>query len=57
MKYKKQYGNKTKQKAYINACDCLYNGYSKEQWNNCGISEAEAVEIWAVAFRDITSVY
>lgn len=52
--YKNRYGKSITQQAYINAYLCLYNGYSRKNWNNCGIPEEDSDEVWQAAFRDIT---
>ena len=57
IQYKNRYGKSITQQAYINAYLCLYNGYNWENWNNCGISESEAEEVWQTAFRDITKAF
>ena len=38
------------QAAYENACVCLYNGYGRNMWNSCGLSEEEADKIWNEAY-------
>lgn len=39
MKYKNRYTDKAKQNAYMNACDCLYFGFGKIFWNDCGCND------------------
>lgn len=46
------FGNTTYNKAYQNAITCLYNGLSRSEWNNCGIDEYIADEIWNKAVYD-----
>lgn len=53
MYYKKRYTNQQKQNAYMNACDCLYYGYGKSDWNNCGLSDEDAAEVWKQAHKDL----
>lgn len=53
MYYKNRYSNKQKQNAYMNACDCLYYGYGKSYWNNCGLSDDDATKVWSQAYKDI----
>ena len=53
MRYKNRYGNKQKQDAYMNACDCLLYGYGRSYWNACGIEEHEQDEVWRAAIRDL----
>ena len=43
------FGNIDKQRAYQNAIDCMCNGYWKEDWDSCGLSEWESEEVWQVA--------
>jgi len=52
MKYKVRYNDQTKQNAYMNACDCLFYGYGKSYWNDCGCNDRE--EIWLQAKRDMS---
>ena len=52
-----RYGNSPKQAAYENAYDCMCYGISRKDWNSCGISEAEADEVWIAAFVDITRIF
>lgn len=56
IKYKTKYGNRIKQRAYINACDCLRFGYTMDMWDDCGIDEAERNEIWLQARMDFARV-
>ena len=36
--------------AFLNACDCLYYGYWRQAWNDCGLEDAEArVRVWEAA--------
>ena len=42
---------KQEQKAFENACACLYYGYSRKDWNSCGLSEEDATRIWKDAFN------
>lgn len=51
---KKRYKSIQKQAAYENAYDCLYYGYGKSVWNNCGLDEDTSNEVWNQAFKDIT---
>ena len=39
------------QAAFENACDCLYNGYGRKDWNSCGLSVEDATRIWKDAFH------
>lgn len=39
MQYKNRYTDKAKQNAYMNACDCLYFGFGKIFWNDCGCND------------------
>lgn len=48
-----EFDDKAKQNAYMNACDCLYYGYSKEFWNDCGIAPEERNEVWRQARLDV----
>ena len=38
--------------AYLNAIDCLYYGYGRSYWNNCGLSKEDADRIWEMAHED-----
>lgn len=51
---KNRYSDIQKQAAYENAYDCLYYGYGKSTWNNCGLDEDTSNEVWNQAFKDIT---
>lgn len=53
MIYRQRFKDKTKQNAYMNACDCLYYGYGREFWNDCGIAPEERNEVWRQAKLDI----
>lgn len=53
MSYKKRFADDQKQFAYENACDCLYYGYGKRYWNNCGLSEHDAEKVWEKAYSDM----
>lgn len=44
------YEDNVKEAAYENACDCLYYGYGKQDWNNCGLSDNEAKIVWNKAY-------
>lgn len=50
MKYKNRYTDKAKQNAYMNACDCLYFGFGKIFWNDCGCNDDS---VWDQAMRDM----
>lgn len=39
--------------ALLNAKDCLKYGYSKQHWNNCGVSEKLACDIWKQAIKEL----
>lgn len=54
MTYKKRYSDPIMQNAYMNACDCLYYGYGKNTWNDCGIHEDLRDIVWKQAWRDMT---
>ena len=43
------FNNAEKQRAFENAISCLYNGYWKEDWNSCELSEWESEEVWNAA--------
>lgn len=43
------YGNTTYNRAFQNAVTCLYSGYSKNEWDSCGVDEYIAEEIWQKA--------
>ena len=45
--------NEIIQAAYENACDCLYYGYGKSAWNNCGLPKPTANMIWERAKYDL----
>ena len=49
MMYSERYEDKAMQNAYKNACECLFYGYDKDFWNDCGIDEAERKEVWRQA--------
>lgn len=52
---KNRYNNDgQKQAAYENACDCLYYGFGKNVWNNCGLDEQLSKEVWKQAFEDMS---
>lgn len=53
--YKRRYSDKTKQNAYMNACDCLYYGYGIAYWNDCGCDDR--MEVWKQAKRDMAEVF
>lgn len=52
--YKKRYKDQAKQNAYMNACDCLKYGYSRDFWNSCGIDKNDEQGIWDKAVKDMT---
>lgn len=52
MKYKKRYIDKVKQNVYMNACDCLYYGYGKSYWNDCGCNDRD--HVWKQALADMS---
>lgn len=52
---KHKYIDKQKQAAYENAYECLYFGYGKTYWNNCGLTEDVSEDIWKQAYDDICS--
>lgn len=54
--YKKRYANTTKQNAYMNACDCMLYGYGRSYWNNCGLDESAADEVWNQAYTDMETI-
>lgn len=42
--------------AYQNACDCIYYGYGKSYWNDCGLdNESIANQVWKAAKNDLAS--
>ena len=43
--------NPTKQAAFENACDCLWFGCGRKDWNNCGLSPKESDEVWKKAYE------
>ena len=53
MTYKKRYNDTQRQNAYMNACDCIYYGYWRTYWNNCGLDNEESVKVWEQAVKDI----
>lgn len=52
---KNRYTDLQKQAAYENTYDCLYCGYGKSYWNNCGLDEETSKEIWEQAYEDTCS--
>lgn len=54
MQYKNRYTDKVKQNAYMNACDCLYFGFGKIFWNDCGCNDDS---VWDQAMRDMGCIY
>lgn len=50
---KRRYTDIQKQAAYENAYDCLYYGYGKSVWNNCGLNEEDSIKVWKQAHKDI----
>lgn len=46
----KYHDNLQKQAAFDNACDCLWFGCGRKDWNNCGLSPEESDEVWHEAF-------
>lgn len=52
MKYLIRYTDQAKQNAYMNAIDCLYFGYGKIYWSDCGCSDRDSV--WEQAVKDMT---
>ena len=57
MTYKNRYTDQAKQYAYMNACDCLYYGYGRKYWNDCGLNTDEANAVWKQAYEDMTSEF
>ena len=57
MIYKNRYTDRTKQYAYMNACDCLRFCFSKKHWNACGLNAEEANAIWKQAYKDMASEF
>lgn len=51
MAYKNRYTDKVKQNAYMNAIDCLYFGFTKIFWNDCGCDDRDSV--WDQAVKDM----
>lgn len=49
---KRRYGNKQKQRAYMNAFNCIMHGYGKNFWDSCGLDEIEADYVWQAATED-----
>lgn len=48
----KHYSNELRlQAAFENACDCLYYGYGRQYWNDCGLPKKEADKVWKEAHR------
>lgn len=45
--------NNIKRDALLNAKDCLYYGYGKAFWNDCGLSKNVAHEIWEQAKKEM----
>ena len=45
------YEDSRKQKAFQNAVDCIYNGYRKENWDDCNVDPWERDGIWINAKR------
>ena len=42
--------------AYQNACDCIYYGYGKSYWDDCGLdNESIANQVWKAAKNDLAS--
>lgn len=52
---KTRYKDMQKQAVYESAYDCLYYGYGKSDWNNCGLDEEVSTLVWEQAFNDICS--
>lgn len=50
------YQDDSKEAAYENACDCLYYGYGKQYWNNCGLSETDSNIVWSEARNKLSSL-
>lgn len=46
---KRMYTDNTRQAAFENACDCMIYGYGRTVWNDCGLSDADAKEVWETA--------
>lgn len=38
---------------YMNACECIYYGYSFDTLNTCGLGDFTAKMIWNEAFNDL----
>lgn len=54
MAYKNRYADKVKQNAYMNAIDCLYFGFTKIFWNDCGCDDRDSV--WNQAVKDMEAM-
>ena len=53
MPYQQRFESNIKQKAYRKACECIYYGYSKEFWDDCGLNEEDRKEVWMQARLDV----
>jgi len=53
MVYRERFKDKVKQKAYMNACDCLFYGDGQELWDDCGLDAVDRREVWAQARFDV----
>ena len=51
MKYPKYYDDQQKQKAFINAVNCICNGVEKAGWNDCNIDPWESDVVWKTAIK------
>lgn len=43
--------------AFENALDCLYYGYGKKYWNNCGLDKETSDKIWKKAIETLEKQY